>query len=212
VDSENVIRLGLRNTLQTKRDGHLDNLLNWNLTVDWRLNPSGNAVNLDEPFSPQQTFSDLYSDLAFKPRSWIILDSQIREDVENGDLNFAFDQLTFAPGEHWSWGLGYWYLRNGFDGFNQSADSITSTAYYRFDDNWGVRMMHYFNAEDGRLQEQLYTVYRDMRSWTGALIFRVINNNTGPTDVTVAVTFSLKAMPSQHLGQDTADPSNLLGQ
>jgi LPS-assembly protein len=211
VDSENVIRLGLRNTLQTKRNGQLDNLLNWNLTIDWRLNPSGNAVNLDEPFSPQQTFSDLYSDLAFKPRSWLILDSQIREDVENGDLNFAFDQLTFAPGERWSWGIGYWYLRNGFDGFNQSADSITSTMYYRFDDNWGVRMGHYYNAEDGRLQQQLYTVYRDMRSWTGALTLRVINNTTGPTDVTVAVTFSLKAMPSQHLGQDTADPSNLLG-
>ncbi len=211
VDSENVIRLGLRNTLQTKRDGQLDNLLDWNLTIDWRLNPSGNAVNLDEPFSPQQTFSDLYSDLAFKPRSWIILDSQIREDVENGDLNFAFDQLTFAPGERWSWGLGYWYLRNGFDGFNQSADSITSTMYYRFDDNWGFRMGHYFDAEDGRLQQQLYTIYRDLRSWTGALSLRVINNNTGPTDVTVAVTFSLKAMPSQYVGQDTADPFNLLG-
>ena len=41
--------------------------------------------------------------------------------------------------------------------------------------------------------------------------FRVIDNNTGPTDFTVAVTFSLKAMPSQGLGQDTANPSNLLG-
>jgi len=211
VDSENVIRLGLRNTLQTKRDGQIDKLLDWKLTVDWRLNPGGNAVNLDEPLSPQQRFSDLYSDLAFKPRSWVILDSKIREDVENGDLNFAFDQLTFAPGERWSWGLGYWYQRANFDGFTQSANAITSTAYYRMDDNWGLRMMHYFNAEDGRLQEQLYTVYRDMRSWTGAVSFQVINNNTGPTDVTVAVTFSLKAMPSQHLGQDTANPDQLLG-
>jgi lipopolysaccharide assembly outer membrane protein LptD (OstA) len=211
VDSENVIRLGLRNTLQTKRDGQLDNLLDWNLTIDWRLNPGGNAVNLGEPFSPQQTFSDLYSDLTLKPRSWIILNSQIREDVENGDLNFAFDQLTFAPGERWSWGLGYWYLRDGFDGFDQGADFITSTMYYRLDDNWGFRMEHYFNAADGRLQQQLYTVYRDMRSWTGALTLRVIDNDTGPTDVTVAVTFSLKAMPSQSLGQDTANPDHLLG-
>ena len=70
---------------------------------------------------------------------------------------------------------------------------------------------HYYNAADGRLQQQVYTIYRDMRSWTGALSFRVIDNNTGPTDVTVAVTFSLKAMPSQALGHDTADPSNLLG-
>ena len=211
VDSENVVRLGLRNTLQTKRDGQLDKLLDWNLTIDWRLNQSGNPNNLDEPSSPQQTFSDLFSDLEFKPRSWLILESKIREDVENGNVNFAFDQLTFAPGERWSWGLGYWYIRSGFDGFTQSADSVTSTMYYRFDDNWGVRMGDYFNAENGTLQAQTYTIYRDMRSWTGAVSFRVIDNNTGPTDYTVAVTFSLKAMPSQALGQDTADPSNLLG-
>jgi LPS-assembly protein len=39
MDSQNVIRFGLRNTLQTKRDGQLDNLLDWNLLLDWRLNP-----------------------------------------------------------------------------------------------------------------------------------------------------------------------------
>ena len=70
---------------------------------------------------------------------------------------------------------------------------------------------HDFNAQSGRLQEQFYTLYRDLRSWTGALTFRVKDNGIGPTDYTVAFTFSLKAMPSQALGQDTADPSNLLG-
>ena len=212
VDSENVIRFGLRNTLQTKRDGQLDNLVDWNLTLDWRLNPSGNAVNLDEPFSPQQTFSDLYSEFTFKPRTWIAFESSMREDVNNGDLNLAFHQLTFTPNEHWSWGLGYWYLRNGFDGFNQPDDFITSTMYYRLDDNWGFNMTDDFNADDGRLQQQLYTVYHDMRSWTGALTFRVIDNNTGPTDFTVAVTFSLKASPSQKVGQDTVNPYRLVGE
>jgi hypothetical protein len=212
VDSENVVRLGVRNTLQTKRDGQLDRLLDWNLVIDWRLNPGGNPNNLDEPFSPQQTFSDLYSDLAFKPRSWIILDSKMREDVQNGDLNFAFHQLTFAPDERWSWGFGYWYQRAGFDGFTESADYITSVFYYRFDDNWGYRMEDDYNAAAGRLQQQLYTIYHDMRSWTAAIIFRVIDNTTGPTDFTVAFTFSLKATPSQRLGQDTVNGSHLVGE
>ena len=39
IDGENVIRFGLRNTLQTLRDGQLDNLLDWNLLLDWRLGP-----------------------------------------------------------------------------------------------------------------------------------------------------------------------------
>ena len=55
IDSENVIRFGLRNTLQTKRDGQLDNLVDWNVMLDWRLTPGQNPNNLDEPFSPQET-------------------------------------------------------------------------------------------------------------------------------------------------------------
>ena len=212
IDSENVVRLGLRNTLQTKRDGQLDRLLDWNLTIDWRLNPGANPNNLDEPSSPQQTFSDLYSDISFKPRSWIIFDSKMREDVENGNLNFAFHQVTFTPGNRWSWGLGYWYQRAGFDGFTSSTDYLTSVFYYRFDDNWGFRMEDDYNAAASLLQQQIYSIYRDMRSWTAALIFRVIDNSVGPTDYTFAFTFSLKATPSQRLGQDTVNSGRLVGE
>jgi len=98
-----VIRFGLRNTLQTLRDGQLDNLLDWNVMLDWRLTPGQDRTNLDEPFSQQETFSDLYSDLTFKPRSWIVLDSQLRYDINGGDLNLAFHQLTLTPNERWSW-------------------------------------------------------------------------------------------------------------
>ena len=74
IDSENVIRFGLRNTLQTKRDGQLDNLLDWNVMLDWRLI---RAIRQSRrTFSPQQTFNDLYSDLTFRPRSWLTLESQ----------------------------------------------------------------------------------------------------------------------------------------
>ena len=48
-----------------------------------------------------------------------------------------------------------------------------------------------------------------MRSWTAALTFRVIDNDTGPTDFTIAFTFSLKATPSQHVGDDTVNPYHL---
>ena len=211
IDRENLIRFGLRNTLQTMRDGQLDNLLDWNLALDWRLN--GQATNnLDEPFSTQPTFSDLYSDLTFKPRSWITLESQLRYDINDGNLNLAFHQLTFTPNETWSWGLGHWYLRGGFDGFSQADDFITSTIFYRFDDNWGLRATHFFNAEDGRLQEQFYSIYRDMRSWTAALTFRVTDNSTGPEDFTVAFSFSLKASPRYRLGEDAVSPYHLVGE
>jgi LPS-assembly protein len=200
IDSENVIRFGLRNTLQTKRAGELQNLLNWNVLLDWRLHPNAG----------QNTFNDLYSDLAFRPRSWLTLQSQTRYDINNNLLNFAYHQLTFMPNERWSWGLGHVYSRAGF--LDSGDNLISSIMFLRVNDNWGFRTQHDFNAMDGRLQDQFYTIYRDLRSWTGALTFRVTNNGTGPEDFTVAFTFSIKAHPRHGVGSDTIEPYHLVGE
>jgi hypothetical protein len=50
------------------------------------------------------------------------------------------------------------------------------------------------------LEEQAYTIFRDLRSWTAALTFRVRENPQGPQDLSVTFTFSLKAFP--HYDQD----------
>jgi len=200
IDSQNVLRFGLRNTLQTKRAGQLESLLDWNLLLDWRLKPNPG----------QSTFNDLYSDLAFRPRTWMVLQSELRYAINQQDLNMAFHQLTFTPNEKWSWGIGHWYLRNGF--LDSGDNLVTSTLYFRVNDNWGARATHYYNFETQRLQEQMYTIYRDMRSWTGALSFRLMDNGNGPTDFTVAFTFSLKASPKYHLDEDTVEPYHLVGQ
>ena len=60
VDSENVIRLGLRNTLQTKRDGQLDTLLDWNLMLDWNLNPNQQTNTLPNYDAVSYTHLDVY--------------------------------------------------------------------------------------------------------------------------------------------------------
>ena len=214
VDSQNVVRFGVRNTLQTKRDGQVENLLDWDLMMDWRLVPNGatNASNLGAP-GPQRTFDDLYSHLAFRPRTWLTIESQLREDINTDRLNMAFHQITFTPNERWSWGVGHWYLADGFPGSaSPGADLVTSTVFYRFDDNWGVRATHYFQPETGHLQEQFYTLYRDMRSWTCGLTFRAADQaNSGREDYSVAFSFSLKIDPKSRLGEDSVRPYHLVG-
>lgn len=209
IDSQNVLRFGVRNTLQTMRNGQLDNLVDWNLMLDWNLTPNGqtNAVFLQ----PQETFDDLYSDLVFKPRSWISLESILRYDINDNHLNMAFHQVTFAPNDRWSWAVGDWYLHPGF--VDSGDDVITSALFYRLNENWGVRATHYFNADTGKLQEQYYSLYRDMRSWTAALTFRLIDNGGGqPLDWGFAFSVSLKAHPRYHVGEDTIAPYEMLGQ
>jgi LPS-assembly protein len=200
IDSQNVLRFGLRNTLQTKRDGQLDNLLDWNVVMDWLLKPKAD----------QQTFSDLYSDLTFRPRTWITLNSLLRYDINGSEVDMAFHQLTFTPNEKWSWGIGHLYERSEFLGIG--ANFVSSTMFFRLNDNWGMRTTHSFNAQNGRLQQQFYTLYRDLRSWTGALTFRLTDNGSGPKDFTVAFSFSLKAHPRQRLGGDAVEPYRLVGE
>jgi hypothetical protein len=83
--------------------------------------------------------------------------------------------------------------------------------FYRVNENWGLRASHRFEARDGRLEEQAYSLYRDLRSWTATLTFRVLDNRNGPEDFTVAFTFSLKAHPRRGLDSDIVRPYSLWG-
>ena len=205
IDSQNVMRFGLHNKLQTKRQGEVATLLDWNLYTDWRLRPG----------LGQTTFADLYSDLVLKPRSWITFESLTRYDLDSGHFDLALHTLTLQPNDTWSWGLSHWYLRDDFraspTALGQGNSLIASTIFYRLNENWGFRASHHFETTDGRMEEQYYTIYRDLRSWTAGLTFRFRDNRVGPDDFTVAFTFSLKAFPRFGLGSDTVRPYFLLG-
>jgi LPS-assembly protein len=207
IDSENVLRFGLLNKLQTKRAGQLDDFLNWQLFTDWRLHPRTN----------QQTFGDVYSDLTIKPRSWLSLESQIRYGINDTRWNMLLHTLTIQPNDVWSWSLGHFYLRDNFNtnsatpAWGQGNNLITSSFFYRVNENWGLRLSHHFDLRTGRMQEQYYTIYRDLRSWTAAVSAGLRDNGTGSKDFLISFTFSIKARPKYSLGGDTVEPYALLG-
>jgi len=188
VDSENVIRWGLRNRLQTKRLGRVTDFLDWQLFADWRIQPQHG----------EKTFSDLYSDLTVHLRSWLAFESRTRFDINTGNLTMAFHTITFEPNDHWSWTLGHYYLRNDFNTTIPTATGlgnnlVTSELFYRPTENWSYGVIDRFDIHSGIMEEQQYGIYRDFRSWTGALILRFRKSQGKAEDVTVAITFSLKA-------------------
>ena len=202
VDSQNVFRFSLRNTIQTKRNDRVDTLLNWALYTDWRVKPRAG----------QGTFADAFSDLDFKPRDWLTLTSQNRYDIDNGHVRIADHHATISPEDHWSLALGHRYVRN--DPFflgGPGNNLFTTSFYYRINENYALRTRHFFEARDGRMEEQYYTLYRDFRSWVGALTLRIRDLRNGSQDYTIGVTFNLKAFPHFKLGQDKDNPSLLLG-
>ncbi|MGC8988905.1 MAG: LPS assembly protein LptD, partial [Verrucomicrobiia bacterium] len=202
IDSQNVIRFGLHNKLQTKRRGNVDDLVNWAAFVDWRLRPQ----------KDQSTFADIFSDLDFKPRSWITLNSEMRYDVNENLIRVANHTATIEPNDVWSWKIGHRYVREIEElGPGSGHSLIMSSIYLRLSQNYGFRFRHHFDIKHHVMQEQYYTLYRDFRSWTGALTFRLRDNGEGNTDFAVAVQLSLKAFPRFGLGQDSDEPDRLLG-
>jgi lipopolysaccharide assembly outer membrane protein LptD (OstA) len=198
VDSQNVIRWGLRNRIQTKRDGQVEDVLDWNLFTDWRLRPD----------STQNDFSDIWSDVRFRPRSWLTLQSMTRFSPEDGQFRLAFSSLTLEPNTVWNWRLGHLYLRDYFNpadptAWGQGNDVLSSSFYFRLNENWGLRATHYYDLVRNQLTEQAYSVYRDFRSWTGGLSFRVRQNSDGKEEYAVYFTYSIKALPHQAVGADT---------
>ena len=212
IDSRNVLRLGIRNRLQTKRFGEVDDLLNWELFTDWRL----------EKQAHEARFNDVYSDLELKPRSWLLLGSELRYDPNERLLNEANHTISLLPNDHWSLTLGHRYLRDWspdelkarypYDPFfgNQLEDDwrwgnnlLYSRLYYRLNEEWGFRMIHQFEASDGTMEEQSYSLYRDFSSVTSALRFRLRDHRAGKNDFSVSLLFSLKALPSFGVGDDS---------
>ena len=203
IDAQNAVRFGVRNKFQTKRNGEVVDVVNWELFTDWRV-----TRRLQAP--GEAAMSDIFSDLTFSPRSWVTFESQTRYDLDQHRFRLAWHTLTLTPSPDWSWSLGHYYVHDD-PILGTGNNLITSSYYYRLNENWGFHAGHQFEARNGRMVEQYYSIYRDFRSWTGALTFRVNDNNEGSEDVTLAFTFSLKAMPRFGLGTDSARPGYLFG-
>lgn len=204
IDKQNFLRLTLRNILQTKRATNIEEFINWAVYTDWNLTPGTN-----------HTFSDLYSDLLFRPRSWLRLDSSFRYDLPDHRWRDSVNSLAITPNKTWSVAFSYRYLMNNDPEFltapNQTLPGhnlFGVSMHYRLNENWAIHIAERFEAQNGSLQEQDYTLYRDLRSWTGALTFRVLQGPYQPTDFGVGLTLSLKAFPRIPLGSDSDRPQD----
>lgn len=193
IDSQNVLRFGLRNRFQTKRATGIEHLVNWAMFLDWRLDPRPD----------QRTFNDFYSDLDFSPRSWMTLSSEIRYDINETTLRMANHTLTLEPSDLWSWKFGHRYLLEWPGMGPESGNNLFLSSFrLKLNENWSLRAVHHFEARDGTLEEQAYSVQRDFRSWTGALIARWREDRSTGQDFTIGVMVSLKAYPRYSLGSD----------
>jgi hypothetical protein len=100
--------------------------------------------------------------------------------------------IAVQPLSNLSVSISHRYL-NGNPFFDNSSLYVVG-GYYRFNDNWGVGVSEQYEANTGVIEQQRYSVYRDLTSWV-ASVGAVIRDNGGVKEYGVLLTFTLKALP-----------------
>ena len=115
IDTWNILRLGVRNRLQTRRDHE---------TLAWMTLDTFMDVNFDNPYS-DASVSNLFNLFAFRPVPWFTLTvlSQLPV-IEEGftEVNTGF---AFMPAENFSFRVGHQYIDNNtFFADNSQVDFL----------------------------------------------------------------------------------------
>ncbi|MEP6709774.1 MAG: LPS assembly protein LptD [Verrucomicrobiota bacterium] len=182
IDRWTIWRVGVRNRLQTRRD---------DLTVSWVELETFLDVNIDNPFD-KTDYSNLFNRLTFAPVPWakLVIDSQVPAfDKGFTEVNTT---VNLQPIASLQVSLGHRYL-NG-NPFFQDSSLFVIGGYYRLNDNWGFGVQEQYEAATHILEEQRYSVYRDLSSWVASL-GAIIRDNGGIKEYGVLLTFTLKAFP-----------------
>ena len=121
-------------------------------------------------------------------------------EVQPGD--FA-ENITTSGIDLLSLKIGHRYLLEWPGKGPESGNNLfLSSVRLKLNENWALRAVHHFEARDGTLEEQAYSVHRDFRSWTAALVARWRTERYGEDDFSLGVMVSLKAYPRYSLGSD----------
>ena len=190
IDTKNVVRMSLRNRLQTKRNDSVIDVVDWDIYTDWRLNPEPN----------QNTFADAFSDTYLRPRDWLTLNSNLRYDVDNSIWRTYTHGIEVHPKSHrWSLNAGqFYYLAQPSTSREARTDVYYSGLGFNLNENWSFITRQYYDSKDGRLSRHNYMFERDMRSWTFFvdLSFRKANDRRGD-GTSISFNYSLKASPRE---------------
>jgi len=192
LDNWSLIRVGVRNRLQTRRD---DLTINW-LQLDTYLN-----INLDHPtygsllpVSDLGPVSNLYNRLSFAPLPWVRAAVETQTPLTDFGYSAVNGTLNFMPCRNVSLVMGNSYIYGNKEFPDSNFWNVT--AYLRIDDHWGVSVSESYDFAINVLQSQTYQIHRDLSSWVASLGFNVLNNGSNlPPVITVMLIFTVKDAP-----------------
>ncbi len=201
IDSLNkqaIVRHGVRNKIQTKRDGVNYDLADWVLYADLDMARESDIDAYGSRYD--NAYSNLFSDFKFTPLPWLTYNSFSSFDVNGNSYSLSDNSITWQLTRSWESTLGLRVLQNSL--LYDDSNLIYFSNFYRLNEHWQFENNLTFETDDGKLQEQSYRIYRDMSSWQLAMTLANRDNRNGKNETSVYFTLTLKAFPSQRLSLD----------
>ncbi|HEX7517024.1 MAG TPA: LPS assembly protein LptD [Chthoniobacterales bacterium] len=182
IDSWTILRLGVRNRLQTRRD---------DLTVSWMDVETYIDVNFDNPFDKTQ-YSNLVNKINFTPVPWASFSIAAQVPAFEKGFTEVNTNVNIQPIANLQINFAHRYLNQ--NPFFDNSSLYVLGGYYRINDNWGIGIREQYEGTTGILEEQRFSIYRDLTSWV-ASVGAIIRDNGGVKEYGFLLTFTLKALP-----------------
>lgn len=183
IDDWNILRLGMRNRLQTRRD---------NLAYNWLEVDTFFEVNIQNPYF-SGTISNIFNVVSWQPLPWAEFRVETQFPVEKDGFTELNSEARFLPFEDMEVFVGHRFLKD--NPFFRDSNLLRFGGYYRLNDNWAVSVSEQVEIVDGTLESQQYTIHRDLTSWVASLGAVVYDNRGGQPEYGVQLSFTLKEFP-----------------
>ncbi|MBV8173484.1 MAG: hypothetical protein JO151_02835 [Verrucomicrobia bacterium] len=202
LDRWTILRLGVRNRLQTRRDYTTVNWLDINsyFDVDFdnplaqAIPPASTSVSRTAPATPApELFSNVFNKIRFQPVSWASLSVDSQVPLFDKGFWSVSTYLDWTVNPNIEFRVGHQYLQS--NPFYQDTSELSFYTYLRLNDNWGFSVYEDYQFKTGIINQQTYAIHRDLSSWVGALGLNITNNGAGKTQLAVVLTFTLKDLP-----------------
>jgi LPS-assembly protein len=184
----NVLRMGTRNRLLTKRDGQ---------SFEWLYLDTYMDAFMDDP-EGKRDISNLYNDVRWSPLPWLGVDFETQFPIAQSGSGFSefATRLHYLPTDYMDFSLGYRWLKGHPVLLNSNRVDLQS--YIRMTEDWGFGTRHIFEGADGTLELQQYTLHRDLGNWVAGVGISTRDNRL-EDEYGLVFSLTLKDFPSVSL-------------
>jgi hypothetical protein len=144
----------------------------------------------------EERFENLNFDLELRPYDWFYIEGELDIEPKNQTVKTGSVEFNLAPSKDFHAAMGYRYEKKTPVPRNQ----LTFDTSYRLSPKWKLGWYERFDLEGGVVEEQQFSIIRDLHCWEVEVVYDIDGSNFLKDDYTFWVVFKIKAFPDLPIG------------